>query len=144
MLDPYITRAAGIALLGGTFNTIWISDGGRLGVMDGGISLSAAIPPGFTAVDLLAKPVLNLRFDELSAGFRYTCGSSYSGNDFLCWGQRGDQQLYASGAGANVAGIGKEHVCYQVSSVPHQPVGGYVARTGGQSAYIPYVGDSSC
>lgn len=115
MLDPYITRAAGIAILGNTSSTIWISDGGRSGVRDEDVSWSAAIRPGFTAVNYMSPPVLNLRFKTLAAGYRYTCGQDVGTQHLRCWGQR---EAFGEAVTNGVLGafaVGQNHVCYQVS-----------------------------
>jgi hypothetical protein len=116
MLDPYITRAAGIALVGSAGSTsVWISDGGRLGIMNGFTDLAAPIPPGFTAVDYADRPVLNQRFKKISAGYRYTCGQDYFSDNLRCWGQRGDWVTDLEPDYLAAVAVGKQHVCYQVS-----------------------------
>lgn len=119
MLDPYITRAAGIARLGGTTGTILISDGGRLGDKGGDLSTSAAIKPGFTAViDYTDPPTLNLRVQQLAAGYRYTCGQELNTKRLRCWGQRPDF-VTASPPFETILGafaVSKYHYCYQVST----------------------------
>jgi hypothetical protein len=114
MLDPYITRASGLARIGVLDNTIWIADGGRLGNMNGYLDSSAPIPPGFTAVKYTDPPKLNLRFSALYAGSRYTCGQQYDSQQLQCWGERGDWLLTNEPDTLGVAAVGKHHVCYQV------------------------------
>ncbi|WIA43986.1 hypothetical protein OEZ86_010370 [Tetradesmus obliquus] len=118
VLDPYITRAAGIALLGNTSSTIWISDGGRSGVRDEDVSLSATIRPGFTAVNYLSPPVLNLRFKTLAAGYRYTCGQDVGTQHLRCWGQREAFGETVTNGVLGAFAVGQNHVCYQVTDLP--------------------------
>ncbi|WIA43983.1 hypothetical protein OEZ86_010366 [Tetradesmus obliquus] len=121
MLDPYITRTAGIALFNGSTDKILISDGGRLGIKQGDVSSAAAIKPGFTAVvSFPSPPVLNLRVKQLAAGYRYTCGQELDSELLRCWGQRPDFVTAAPPVGTILGAfaVGKYHYCYQVAQIP--------------------------
>jgi hypothetical protein len=117
VLDPYLTRAQGVALTSG--DTIWIADGGRASPSSfPELSASAKLPPGFTAARLDAsnRPVLNRMFKQLFAGGRMTCGQSLDGSNprMRCWGENGDWELQGSPKAVGATAVGKAHVCYQV------------------------------
>jgi hypothetical protein len=115
VLDPYLTRAQGIALISG--DTLLIADGGRTspsGLLEP--SGTARIPAGFTSARIFDPPILNHRFKQLFAGGRVTCGQSFDSSNpqMRCWGENGDWQLAGNPKALGVAAVGKNHVCYQV------------------------------